>query len=116
MTQWGTTWIAAILAFCASIGLAEAEHKRVLIVYSFGRGVSPFPDYVSRMRGELSRRSKADLEIYEVAKAAARSGEVEQDGPFIEYLNTLFAERQLDLVITIGGPAGMFFQRHRGRV
>ena len=37
----------------------------------------------------------------------------EEEGPFAEYLRSLFAKRRLDLVVAIGAPAVGFVQRRR---
>jgi len=50
-----------------------------------------------------------------VSLATARSADVEE-GPFVDYLRALFVKRQLDLVITIGGPAVNFFQQNRQKL
>ncbi len=40
----------------------------------------------------------------------------EQEGPFVEYLRSLYVKRPLDLVLAIGGPAASFIQRQRAQL
>jgi signal transduction histidine kinase len=116
MTQRVTTWVGATLLFFATLATATAEPKRVLLLHSFGPNFSPYSEYVAKLRQDLARQSREPMDIYEVALATARFTEDERESPFVDYLNSLFAGRRLDLVITIGAPAAGFFQRHRDRV
>lgn len=116
MTQRATTWVAVMLLFFATLAAASAEPKRVLLLHSFGPNFSPYNDYVVKLREDLARQSPEPMDIYEVSLAIARFAEDEREGPFVDYLNSLFAGRRLDLVITVGAPAAGFFQRHRQRV
>jgi hypothetical protein len=63
-------------------------------------------------REDLIRQSPDSIYLYEASLATARSGD-DQEGPFFDYLRSLFVKRQLDLVAAIGAPAVNFVQRHR---
>src|SRR5262245_38181648 len=115
MTRRVATWVGATLLFFATLATAAAEPKRVLLLHSFGPNFSPYSEYVTKLRQDLTRQSPEPMDIYEVALATARFTEDEREGAFVGYLNSLFAERRLDLVITIGAPAAGFFQRNRER-
>jgi len=56
------------------------------------------------------------VDIYEASLAAARFDEGEREEPFIRYLDALFAEHRLDLIIAVGAPAAQFVQRHRQQI
>jgi len=101
----------AILLF-GMLGGAMAEPKRVLLLSSFGRDFSPFNGMADRFREEMGRSSER-VDFYEVSLESARFREGEEDRPFVEYLLSLFAQRRLDLVVAIGGPATRFSQRYR---
>src|SRR5262245_54548270 len=116
MSRRVTTWVAATLVFFATLATATAAPKRVLLLHSFGPAFSPYSDYVAKLRQDLARQSREPLDIYEIALATARFAEDEREGPFVEYLNSLFGDRPLDLVMTIGAPAAGFFQRYRERI
>jgi signal transduction histidine kinase len=116
MTWRATTWVCAMLLFFATLAAASAEPRRVLLLHSFGSNFSPYSEYVAKLREDLARQSPERMDIYEVSLATARFAEDEREAPFVDYLNSLFAGRRLDLVITVGAPAAGFFQRHRERV
>jgi signal transduction histidine kinase len=105
-----------MLLFFATLAAASAEPRRVLLLHSFGPNFSPYSEYVAKLREDLARQSPERMDIYEVSLATARFAEDEREAPFVDYLNSLFAGRRLDLVITVGAPAAGFFQRHRERV
>lgn len=85
----------------------------MLLLHSFGLNFSPYNDYVAHLRGDLARQSPGPVDIYEVSLATARFTEGEREGPFVEYVNSLFADRRPDLVVSIGAPAAGFAQRYR---
>ena len=104
--------LGAVLLLFATVSAATAEPKRVLLLHSFGRDFAPWNEYAKNIRAELDRLSPEPIDLYEASLASARFPD-EQEGPFVDYLRALFANRQLDLVISIGAPAASFFQRHR---
>ena len=70
--------------------------------------------FESHPRG-IFRQSAQPIDLYEASLATARFGD-QQDAPFADYLRALFAGRQLDLVISIGGPAAGFIERYRQEI
>jgi signal transduction histidine kinase len=116
MTQRATTWVGAVLLFLATLAAASAEPRRVLLLHSFGSNFSPYNDYVVKLREDLARQSSEPMDVYEVSLAIARFAEDEREKPFVDYLDSLFVGRRLDLVITVGAPAAGFVQRHRQQV
>jgi signal transduction histidine kinase len=116
MTQRATTWVGAVLLFLATLAAASAEPRRVLLLHSFGSNFSPYNDYVVKLREDLARQSSEPMDVYEVSLAIARFAEDEREKPFVDYLDSLFVGRRLDLVMTVGAPAAGFVQRHRQQV
>jgi len=106
-------WTGVIFLTLAALGRATAEPSRVLFLHSFGREFSPWNEFARSIRAELVRQSSRPLDIYDAFLATARFAEDKEEAPFVEYLAALFAERRLDLVITIGAPAQRFVQRYR---
>jgi signal transduction histidine kinase len=102
--------------FVAALSSATAETKQLVFLHSYGRHFSPYEVYASKLRAKLAQESSEPIDIYEVDLSTTRSVEGEQEDLFVEFLNSLFAGRQPDLVITIGGPAADFLQRNRQRV
>lgn len=93
-------------------GEAFSEPRRVLLLHSFGPEFSPWNEYARLLREELRRQSKEPVDIFEASLATARYAS-DDEGPFANYLQALFAKRRLDLIITVGAPAVTFFQRYR---
>jgi len=116
MARQATRWIAVAILFIAAASAAAAEPKRVLLVHSYGRGFSPYDDYVAKFRAELGRQSPDPIDFYEVSVETARFTEGKEEAAFVDYANALFASRRLDLAVTIGAPAAGFVERHRDRL
>jgi signal transduction histidine kinase len=87
--------------------------KRVLILHSFGRNFAPFTAVSSTFRSELAQQSAAPIEFLEASLESTLFAEAGSETPLVEYLHALFARRPADLLVAIGAPAMMFFQRHR---
>ena len=87
--------------------------KRVLILHSFGRNFAPFTAVSSTFRSELAQQSAAPIEFLEASLESTLFAEAGSETPLVEYLRALFARRPADLLVAIGAPAMMFFQRHR---
>jgi signal transduction histidine kinase len=104
--------LSAVMLLLAMTGAAYSEPKRVLILHPFGRDFVPWSEYGRTFREELLRQSPEGIDLYEASLATARSGDVEE-GPFADYLQALFVNRHLDLVVAISSPAIRFVQQHR---
>ena len=104
--------LISIVLFLALTGEAFSEPKRVLLLHSFGPYFAPWSDLTRALREELQRQSKEQIDIFDSSLATARYAE-DQEEPSVNYLRALFAKRQLDLVIAVGGPAVTFLQRYR---
>ncbi|MDH2405796.1 sensor histidine kinase [Bradyrhizobium sp. SSUT18] len=106
------SWIVLLLGMTVA---ASSQPKRVLVVHSVGRDFSPWDDYARKIREELRLQSEDPIDIFEASLSAARFPDGNEDA-FVDYLNAVFSERKLDLIMTIGGPAARFFQQNRQRV
>jgi signal transduction histidine kinase len=103
----------------AGAGAPAADSQgllRVLVVQSFGNDFAPYSDVAARFRSELSRRWSRPIEFHELSLETSRFAEGAREGPFAAYLQTLFADRRLDLVVAVGGPATRFIRSHRARL
>ena len=107
------TCLGAVIFLLPTIGVATAESKRVLLLYSFGREFKPWSDYAETIRSELNSQSPWPLDITEQSLITARSSDENPETAFVEYLRALFAKHPLDLIVGIGAPAAGFIQRHR---
>jgi signal transduction histidine kinase len=108
-------FLSSIVLLLAMTGAAFSQPKRVLIVHSVGRDFSPWDDYARKIREELRLQSKDPIDIFEASLSTARFPDGNEDA-FVSYLNAVFSERKLDLIMTIGGPAARFFQQNRQRI
>src|SRR5260370_33063863 len=107
--------IATALLLFSSWSIA-AEPQRVLFLYSFGRDFEPWDTFGGYMRTDLAKQLGRQLDLYEVSLQTSRFSEGEQDAPFVNYLQALFAGRPPDLVVTLGAPAARFMKSNGGRL
>ncbi len=113
MTIHAVARVLFLLVWLGSPAASAAEPKRILLLHSFGRDFKPWSEYAKATRSELNRLSPWQLNFYEHSLEIARSSDENPEGPFVKYLDALFADRPLDLIISIGAPAAAFVQRHR---
>src|SRR5215813_1753441 len=116
-----TAGIVFCLAHFACQAVFAAEPKRVLIIDSFGRDFAPWNEYAKRFRADLDRQWSEPTDLYETSLAIPRSSDESKENEFKEsqftdYLHSLFVNRRLDLIVTIGAPAAQFAQRNRARL
>ena len=114
------SWVAAFI-ISASLFLnfggrafaADGDHKRVMILHSVGREFRPWNVYAKDIRAELDRQSRWPIDVQEICRSAARSGDPRPEELFLEYIKALYADAPPDLIISVGAPSAAFFQRHR---
>jgi PAS domain S-box-containing protein len=93
-----------------------AGPKRVLILYSFGRGFSPFGAVASDFQTDLAEEFKGPIQFHEVPLEGPLFEANESEEPVVGYLQALFTGRAPDLVVPCGGPAVRFALRQRARL
>ncbi|TPQ30310.1 ATPase [Bradyrhizobium guangdongense] len=108
--------VAALVYALTLLDAAAAEHKRVMILHSFGREFRPWNEYARAIRGELDRQSPWVLDVQEHALMAARTPDSNPEPAFVEYLHALYAGKPPELIICIGAPAAIFIQRYRQKL
>jgi signal transduction histidine kinase len=107
----GKTLAGAVLLTLALATAAAEPPKRVLILHSFG---PEFGDFIGKsLRSELDQQLPARVDLYESWLASARFATTDEDPDYANYLRSLFANRRLDLIVTLGAPAANFLQRYR---
>lgn len=92
---------------------AAGSPKRVLLLDSFGRNVVPISTVISVFRTELSSRSPEPVDLHEASLEMARFAQPDQERPFVNFLRERFSNHKPDLVVSVGGPAFTFVERHR---
>lgn len=104
--------VGGLLFTLATSIVAQAQPpKHVLMLHSWG---PEFGDlYAKDMRVELSRQLPGRFELYEEWLVSARFTDRQEDAEFASYLNKLFTDHPIDLVITLGAPAANFVQRYQ---
>jgi signal transduction histidine kinase len=105
-----------VIVLQSAANAAAPEHKRILILHSFGRDFRPWSEYARTIRAELARQSPWPLDFSDHSLVSARSGDDSPEGLFVDYLNSLEAKRAPDLIVCIGAPAASFVQRHRSKL
>jgi hypothetical protein len=82
------------------------------MIHSFGPRFAPFGYVVDQLRSDLAKQWGRPLDVYESSLELVPFDESGEDA-FAVYLRTLFADRPVDLVISIGGAAAHFVQKYR---
>src|SRR3954470_8570078 len=102
-----------LTCFAAQVALAAAEPKRVMLLHSFGREFRPWSEYGKAIRIELDRQSPWPLDITDHSLVTARFNEPNTERILVDYLRAVYADKPLDLIVSIGSPAAEFIQRYR---
>ena len=93
---------------------ADVEPKRVLMLHSFGLRFKPWTDHAQFIREEISGRISA--QFHDHSLVSARLAGDKSEGPFVDYLQALYADKPPDLIVAIGAPAANFVQQYRHRL
>jgi signal transduction histidine kinase len=101
----------SLLALLAASPEAAAP-KRILIVHSFGRDFAPYNPTGQAFRTRLTELMNQPVVFQEVSLDVER-GELEDEGPLVEYLLRRTHDSRPDLVVAIANPAALFCLRHR---
>ena len=105
--------VAAAVVLVVSIGETAAQPKRILVLHSYGQNFEPGSTWSKAIRKELNQQSPWPLDIQEFSLVTARGGDDAAEAKFVEYLQTLYAQRPPDLIIALDAPAARFVQQHR---
>ena len=110
--------VAAVVLVAAAQASASPEGsagpKRVFILDSYGREFSPYSDLSSLVRTNLGQRAGHTVEFFHVA-LQTHGFETRDEAAVADYVGAICSRRPPDLVVTIGGPAVLFFTAHRDR-
>jgi signal transduction histidine kinase len=107
-----------VLSFVlATSGVATPEGTRqVLLVQSFARGFEPHSTFSQQFQTKLAGLSPQPVEFSEIFLPMDLEAGGASETSLVGYLKTLEDERRFDLVVTLGGPATRFVQRHRAEL
>jgi len=105
--------LAALLSLAPVVACSTpVTPQRVLILHSVGPNFAE-DLYSSYLKAELVRRSPGRVELYEQWLPSSHVLAAKQEQKLVDYLDSLFVDRRLDLVITLGAPAAQLVQSHR---
>src|SRR6476660_8498679 len=106
-------WVRS-LCFAATFLSALAGHAladgldRVLLLHSVGPYFSPWSSISPQFREQLSKRSRNPVDIYEASLQGERIREAPEENSLIGYINALFPQRDVKLIVAMGAPASRF--------
>ena len=115
------SWVRR-LCFAAAFLPVLAGHApadgldRVLLLHSVGPYFSPWNSISPQFREQLSKRSRNAVDIYEASLQGERIREAPEENSLIGYINALFPQRDLKLIVSMGAPATRFVLRHRAEL
>jgi PAS domain S-box-containing protein len=111
---WG--WPLAVLLVVLLASSADAAVRQVVILQSSERGNLVLDRFTAMLRAQLNERSAEPLTFAEFVVSPAGFSESPEQA-IVEFLRSAFADRaRPDLVITTGGAAAAFVQRHRAQL
>jgi hypothetical protein len=107
-------WAAAVINLMIGNCGAASTPKLVIFLHSYGQNLKPWSEYATALRKELDLQTHWPLAIEDFSVVTGRVDDDESaELRFASYLNALFSNQLPDLIITFGGPAAGFVQRHR---
>ena len=109
-------WRALLLVLvlhCPLSAEAGGETRRVLVLSSSERPFAPQSAFSDALVQELIRSSREPIHFVEISVQAARASSEPPDVATAQRIWSAFRSHELDLVVTIGGPAATFAQHFR---
>jgi signal transduction histidine kinase len=113
-------WILGLVCITAAIALTIANSeaagvpKRIIFLHSYSQNFKPWSEYAKALRRELVLQSNWSLSIEDFSVITGRAEHDETaERKFVDYISALFSSQLPDLIVTFGGPAAGFVQRHR---
>jgi signal transduction histidine kinase len=107
--------IALLLVMLGQSQATDPGPKRVLLLHSFGPQFVPWTFFAAQFREDLFKQSPHKIDLYEASLEGSRFQQPEEQAPIVDYLGTLFGERKLDVIVTLGAPAAFFVQKYRAQ-
>jgi len=96
--------------------MAAGQTRRILLLDSFEKQFTPFDVFKATFRNELAERFPEPVAFYELSVDPARLAADRDEHSFLNYVLITFKQQQLDLIVTIGGPAAKFAQKYRDQL
>lgn len=113
----GILHTALLILLFAPVCLGQEDfRRRVLLLDSFDQEFPPLDAFTGTLRTELRKLSPHRLAFYELSLQPARASANPDEEAFLRYVLSTFKGQELDLIVTIGGPAARFAQKYRDRL
>jgi two-component system sensor kinase FixL len=111
-----TVLVFGLILVLGSVRAGVVVPRRVLIVYSYGRGFGPFSIVASEFQTELARESRDPVQFHEATLEAPNLDAGESEGALIAYLGALSRANPPELIVPFGAPAVRFVLRNREKL
>jgi hypothetical protein len=105
------TWACAGVCILATSIAAPAAPKQVMLLHTLG--FQGYEEYARSIREELDRQYRQPLEIDEALIGQTIAANQSEAASFVDYLRVHLANRQPDLIVSVGAGAVDFLQQHR---
>src|SRR5215472_14292359 len=105
-------WCIVLILTVVSSTTAANEPRRVLLLHSFGRDLTPLDVFAMNLPPEVDRRY-GPTTFYDVTLQPASFSQLPQEKPIVDYLVSTVSGQKQDLVVTVGGPAAVFALKYR---
>ena len=116
VTRWIVRTALFILLLAPVCRGQEDTRQRVLLLDSFDQEFPPLDAFKGTLRTEFRKLSPQRLAFYEISLQPARASLNPDEESFLRYVLSTFKGQELDLIVTIGGPAARFAQKYRDRL
>jgi signal transduction histidine kinase len=83
---------------------------------SFDKEFPPLDAFKATLRTEFRKLSSQRLVFYELSLQPASAPANTNEESFLRYVLSTFKGQELDLIVTVGGPAARFAHKHRDRL
>lgn len=103
------------LLVSGSFGQAQSRPRYVLLLSSFDQQFSPHNVFTAVFRTELTLRSPEPVQFIDVSLPSAKGPRDDAEAT-LDYLKTTFALHRPDLIVSVGGLAALFAQKHRQQI
>ena len=114
MNHWcccGALFVSLLVGVPSSV--AQTQPRYVLVLSSFEQRFSPHSVFAGVFRTELASRSTEPIQFIDASLPSASNNPDMHPEAVLDYLKTTFAVHQPDLIVSVGGVAALFAQKHR---
>jgi PAS domain S-box-containing protein len=112
IAKWTKVLGWTLLTLC-TISATSTTPKRVLLLYSFGRGFAPTAIIDRAFRAELAQEFNEPIEFNEISLEMPRPGSEGSQEAAVAHVEAVFKRRRPDLVVSFVGPAARFALQRR---